>query len=67
MVSHLSISVEAPGDSERSPESSRSALHFGSCITALLTLADVSLSGGLSRSVGFSADLFGSDDAYFPA
>lgn len=35
-------------------------------IATHITLPDASLSGGLRRSFGFSADLFGSDDAYFP-
>lgn len=41
-------------------------LDIGPRVAFHVTLADASLSGGLSRSFGFSADLFGSDDACFP-
>lgn len=41
-------------------------MRLGIEIATHITLPDASLSGGLSRSFGFSADLFGSDDACFP-
>lgn len=41
-------------------------LDMGPSIAIHVTLVDASLSGGLSRSFGFSAVLFGSDDACFP-
>lgn len=63
-VSRLSILVEASGGSERCPEILFSQRNHAK-ITTHITLVEGSLSGGLMISTGFSADLFGSDDAYF--